>query len=42
MKSLNYKVVDVVESYNFHLKFISIQICIKIYDLLRRIGPTAI
>jgi hypothetical protein len=28
-KTLNYKVVDLVESYNFHIKFTSIQVQTK-------------
>jgi hypothetical protein len=28
-KTLNYKIVDLVESYNFHLKFTSIQVHAK-------------
>jgi hypothetical protein len=29
-ESLNYEVVDLVESYNFHIKFITIQVHKKI------------
>jgi hypothetical protein len=34
-KSLNYKVIDLVESYNFHINFISIQIHTKSYEFLK-------
>jgi hypothetical protein len=34
-KSLNYKVVDLVESYNFHIKFISIRVHNKSYDFFK-------
>jgi hypothetical protein len=35
-KILNYKVVDLVESYNFHLKFTSIRVQTKNYKFLKR------
>jgi hypothetical protein len=35
-KTLNYKVVDLVESYNFHIKFTSIQVQTKNYKFLKR------
>jgi hypothetical protein len=35
-KNLNYKVVDLIESYNFHIKFISIQVQTKNYKFLKR------
>jgi hypothetical protein len=34
-KSLNYKVVDLVESYKFHINFISIEVHTKSYDFLK-------
>jgi len=34
-KTKNYKVVDLIESYNFYIKFIFIQVCMKRYNLLR-------
>jgi hypothetical protein len=34
-RSLNYKVVDLVEIYNFIVEFTSIRIYIKSYDFLR-------
>jgi hypothetical protein len=45
-KTLNYKVVDFVESYNVHIKFTSIRIQIKIFFLktdgtLTAAAPTA-
>jgi hypothetical protein len=41
-KSLNYKVIDLVESYNFHINFISIQIHTKSYDFFWKNDPTTI
>jgi hypothetical protein len=35
-KTLNYKVVDLVKSYNFHIKFTSIRIQTKKYKFLKR------
>jgi hypothetical protein len=35
-KTLNYKVVDLVESYNFHVKFTSIRVQTKKYKFLKR------
>jgi hypothetical protein len=34
-KTLNYKVVDLVESYNFHIKFTSIRVQTKNYKFLK-------
>jgi hypothetical protein len=34
-KTLNYKVVDLVESYNFHIKFTCIQVQTKNYKILK-------
>jgi hypothetical protein len=33
-KTLNYKIVDLVESYNFHIKFISSEFMQKSYIFL--------
>jgi hypothetical protein len=42
-KTLNNKVVDLVESYNFRIKFISIPVQIKNYNFLKRDWtPTAV
>jgi glutaredoxin-related protein len=38
-KKLNYEVVDLVESYNFHIKFISLRGHTKCYDFLKRTDP---
>jgi hypothetical protein len=35
-KILNYKVVDLVENYNFHIKFTSIRVQTKNYKFLKR------
>jgi hypothetical protein len=40
-KNLNYKVVDLDESYNFNIKFISIQVHTKITIFWRVAPPTA-
>jgi hypothetical protein len=41
-KTLNYKVVDLVESYNFYIKFTSIRVQTKKYKFLKRdCTPTA-
>ena len=34
-KTKNYKVVDLIEGYNFYIKFIFIQVFMKRYNLLR-------
>jgi hypothetical protein len=34
-KTLNYKVVDLVESYNFHIKFTFIRVKTKNYKILK-------
>jgi hypothetical protein len=34
-KTLNYKVVDLIENYNFHIKFISIRVQTKNYKILK-------
>jgi hypothetical protein len=42
-KALNYEVVDLVESYNFHTKFTSIRVQTKKYKFLKRDWtPTAV
>jgi hypothetical protein len=41
-KSLNYKVIDLVESYNFYINFIFIRVHTKNYDFLKELNPTAI
>jgi hypothetical protein len=42
-KTLNYKVVDLVESYYFHIKFTSIIVQTKNYNFLERDWtPTAV
>jgi hypothetical protein len=42
-KTLNYKVVDLVESYNFHMKFTSIRVQTKkLKNLENRLYPTAV
>jgi hypothetical protein len=42
-KTLNYKVVDLVESYNFHIKFTSIRVQMKKYKFFKRDwSPTAV
>jgi hypothetical protein len=42
-KILNYKVVDLVESYKFHIKFTSIRVQTKKYKFLKRgWTPTAV
>jgi hypothetical protein len=38
-KSLNYKIVDLVKSYNFRIKFISIRVHKKNYDFLKTDRP---
>jgi hypothetical protein len=38
-KTLYYKVVDLVESYIFHIKFTSIRVQTKNYKYLKEIGP---
>jgi hypothetical protein len=40
-KSLDYKVVDLVESCNFYINFILIQIHTKSYDFFREVAPAA-
>jgi hypothetical protein len=35
-KTLNYKVVELVERYNFHIKFTSIQVQTKNYKFLKK------
>jgi hypothetical protein len=41
-KTLNYKVVDIVESYNFHIKFISIRVQTKKLQIFeKRRTPTS-
>jgi hypothetical protein len=40
-KSLNYKVIDLVESYNFYINFIFIRVHTKNYDFLKELNPTA-
>jgi hypothetical protein len=39
-KSLNYKVIDLVESYNFHINFISIQVHKKVKIFLKKLNHT--
>jgi hypothetical protein len=40
-KILNYKVVDLVESYNFHIKFTSIRVQTKKLQIFeKRLDPT--
>jgi hypothetical protein len=34
-KGLNYKVIDLIESYKFHIKFISIRVHKQSYDFLK-------
>jgi hypothetical protein len=42
-KTLNYKVVDLVESYNFHIQFTSIRVQTKKYKFVKRDWtPTAV
>jgi hypothetical protein len=42
-KTLNYKVVDLVESYNFHIKFTSIRVQTKkIKFFVNRLDPNAV
>jgi hypothetical protein len=42
-KTLKYKVIDLVESYNFHIKFTSIRIQTKKYKFFeKRMDPTAV
>jgi hypothetical protein len=42
-KTLNYKVVDLVESYNFHIKFTFIRVQTKNYKFLKtNWTPTAV
>jgi hypothetical protein len=42
-ETLNYKVVDLVESYNFHIKFTSIRVQTKKYKILKTDWtPTAV
>jgi hypothetical protein len=42
-KTLNYKVVDLVESYNFYIKFISIRVQTKKLQFFEnRVDPTAV
>jgi hypothetical protein len=42
-KTLNYKVVDLIESYNFHIKFTSIRVQTKNYKFLKtKRTPTAV
>jgi hypothetical protein len=38
-KTLNYKIVDLVESYNFHIKFISIRVQQKNKNFENRLDP---
>jgi hypothetical protein len=38
-KTLNYKVVNLVEIYNFHVKFTSIRVQTKNYKFLKETGP---
>jgi hypothetical protein len=39
-KTLNYKVVDLVETYNFHIKFISIRVQTKKLQIFeKRVDP---
>jgi hypothetical protein len=40
-KTLNYKVVDLIESYNFHIKFTSIRVQ-KLQMFENRLNPTAV
>jgi hypothetical protein len=39
-KCLNYKVVDLVESYNFHINFIPIRVHTKKLRFFREVEPT--
>jgi hypothetical protein len=41
-KKLNYKVVNLDESYNFDVKFIFIRVYKKSYDFLKRGCPTVV
>jgi hypothetical protein len=42
-KTLNYKVVDLVESYNFHIKFTSIRVQTKKIQIFeKRLDPTTV